>query len=133
MRVDKNGMRWWDFVTGIAQMQPVRAVTTAMWRTAHAYLGHHPSTGFVAVMMALEAFPVDELLLYGYDATTPDREDYWDARPGAIDRRIITEAPRPPHDMIAEKRALREIITGQWLGKPIATSLTWPDMPEIPE
>lgn len=98
-----------------------------LWRRAEQNLGYHPSTGFVAICMGLDRFPDAELVLYGFDSTTPDRSNYWDARGGLGPG----DEPNLPHRVDLEKRAIAEIRDGTWLGLPTAATLTWPDMPEM--
>lgn len=96
----------------------------ADYEELHNYLGKSPSTATVVIYMALQVFPACELVLYGFDSTTPDRPRYKDARPSG------DNTPNTLHDFVAEKRAVAEIHKGTWLGKPTAATLTWPDMPE---
>ena len=89
------------------------------------YLRKSPSTAMVVIYMALRVLPVRELVLYGFDSTTPDRPRYNNARPSG------DNTPNTLHDFVAEKRAVAEIFKGTWLGKPTAMTLTWPDMPDL--
>lgn len=95
-----------------------------LWHQMRDYLGSHPSTGFVAVAMALSRFPRCRLMLRGFDSTMPQRANYWDARQ---DQEHATLA----HNMLAEKRALAEIDDRQWLGFPIHARLDWTNRPDL--
>ena len=95
-----------------------------VWERLAIWLGSHPSTGIVAVAMALHFLDVSELVLYGFDSTTLDRPNFHDARP-----------PENPeinvHDTLEEKRAIARIATGRWLNASTTVKLTWPDKPEM--
>ncbi len=101
-----------------------RQISDTLWKRMRAHLGRFPSTGITAVAMAIDLLPVDELLLFGFDGTTPDKPNYHDAR---------RPNPNDPHahDQLAEKRAIAELLDGQWLGEPSKVKLIWPDMPEL--
>lgn len=102
----------------------MRWATEELWCKVAGYLwGQHPSTGMMAVAMALDLHPDCELVLYGYDSTTPDKPNFWDAKQ-------LTEK-KAPHDVLAEKRAIAEILCGCWLGFPTKATLCWPQMPEL--
>lgn len=107
-----------------ARFRVCRMMTDMLWAKLVEYLSAHPSTGMAAASMAIEAFPGCELVLYGFDSTTPDRPNYWDARNAKVYEVF-------PHNMLAEKRALAEIGQGIWLGNPTTSRLCWPDMPDI--
>lgn len=104
---------------------PFHQLPDDLWGRAEQYLDRHPSTGFVAICMALDRFPDAELVLYGFDSITPARPNFWDARGG------VRHEGKLPHRVDLEKRAIAEIRDGTWLGRPTAATLTWPDMPEM--
>lgn len=109
-----------EFVVYCANGRPIRWWTDHWQAVARDRLGSDPSSGFVTVCMAMMRSP-KELHLYGFDATTPDRPNFDNAR--------IKQAPCG-HDFAAEKRAMAEIAKGTWLGQPTTTKLIWPDKPE---
>jgi hypothetical protein len=96
------------------------------WHACFARLGKHPSTGFVTGAMAIRSYPTCELSLYGFDSTTPDRDDFWDARRpyGGGDERTALH-----HGIMNEKRELAKIAQGLWLGEPCEVTLNWPCKP----
>lgn len=128
MREHPDGWKRIEFISRIAELRPIRWVTGEMRQAAIKFLKCHPSTGFIAVLMALAARSPDELWLYGFDSTTPQRPFYTDARGTPLSASFLNN---PPHDLLAEKRAITQILHGQWLGKPTQTKLIWPDMPEL--
>ncbi|KKN79764.1 hypothetical protein LCGC14_0336190 [marine sediment metagenome] len=85
---------------------------------------HHPSTGMVAVAMALARFPGCELHLFGFDSTTRDRPDFYDARNADLNA-------LDPHRQLSEKQMFRRIGDGTWLGEPTTATLVWHDMPRL--
>jgi hypothetical protein len=107
----------------LAGSNPFHQLPDGLWGRAKQHLNRHPSTGLVTVCMALDHFPDDELVLYGFDSTTPDKPNYQDARGRPVEP--------AGHNTLAEKLAIAEISRGTWLGKPTAATLTWPDMPSI--
>lgn len=110
--------KWFD---RYAEGQPVHVLTNEQWTRLRASTGRDPSTGMVAIGMAIERFPDCHLHLYGFDSTTTVRPNFCDARgPKVMD---------DPHGQIREKRQFRLIVLGEWLGKPTKVTLTWPDMP----
>jgi hypothetical protein len=116
----------YEFVVTKANYNPMRILCTADWKRLDDILKKHPSTGMVAVFMAMKILSPSVLGLYGFDSTTPDRPNYWHAR-GTRDK--------PPehlwHDVLKEKRLLAEIAQGTWLGEKTETVLIWPDKPDI--
>ena len=127
-QIEENSVGWerLAFISRIANLQPLRWLPQPMWDSLLQQIGSHPSTGIVAVCMGLAIIQPDELLLYGFDGTTPDKPNYHDAR---------RPNPNDPHahDQLAEKRAIAELLDGQWMGEPSRVKLTWPDMPDMPE
>ena len=100
-----------------ARQQPTRFLADWLWIRAVGYLDRLPSTGFVAVLMGLEALCPAELLLIGFDSLTPGSPNFNNAR---------YKSPRNgAHNFVKEKAALAEIHNGSWLGKPINTKLEW--------
>lgn len=130
MRQGEAGQVKWDFFAEYASGHLVRWLMNSQWRELQKHLGADPSTGFVSIAMALWVYPeTEELVLYGFDSTTPDRPHFFDAREeGKMGCAYVVH-----HSIVEEKQAIARIRDGVWLGKPIATTLTWPDMPEIPE
>jgi len=112
----------------VVNLRQARWATDAMLERAYRHLGKHPSCGFTAIDMALALFAPCELVLYGYDSTTLDRPNYADARYPLPEKFRL----HPPHDMLAEKRAIAELGEGCWLGAAIDVELVWPDKPELP-
>lgn len=126
-QVRRNPAGWsrLSFVANRARYEPVRFAPDALWDAAFARLQRHPSTGFMVVAMAMEIVEPSELVLFGFDGTTPDEPRmYNDARGGRVDTKCS-------HDLLAEKRAIAEILGGAWLGEPCRTKLYWPQMPEL--
>lgn len=117
-----------SFLVRTAEMRAIHWFPEAMWKDAERKLNRHPSSGFIAVYMAMAIKQPDELLLYGFDGTTPDRPNYTDANGPLLPASLMDN---PPHDQLAEKRAIAEILTGIWMNQPTATKLIWPDMPEL--
>lgn len=94
------------------------------WRElARALRGEYPSTGFVAVDMAMNILKPEKLILFGYDATHPDREGWADARDGS-------PWTTCGHPMAMEKWMIAQITMGSWCGNRCNTQLEWPHMPE---
>jgi len=111
-----------------AGMNVVRFMPPPLYSRAAAYVGTRSiSTGFAAICMALTLFPKCELVLYGFDSTTPNRPNYWDAREKD---RGAARSVGACHQL-TEKRAIAEIAEGRFLGTECAATLTWPDMPEL--
>ncbi len=128
-----------EYFDKVAAGRKVYPLCDADWKAVHDYLHRHPSTGFIAIAMAINRWPHCELYLYGFDSTTPDRPNYWDARgrPGSS----------TPHDMVREKRAIAGLIPGRrvkwinrtgqrcnsssprWLGQPSTVKLIWSNAP----
>jgi hypothetical protein len=105
----------------------IRWLAESQWKLLHDYLKADPSTGFVAVAMALWRYPAaDELVLYGFDSTVPDQANFFDAR-----EESKREPYRVAHHILAEKRVIAEIHNGTWLGRECKTALVWPDMPGL--
>jgi hypothetical protein len=111
----------------VANMGCVRWLSDDLWRQLRNALGRHPSTGIVAVAMAMHVFQPATLVLYGYDSTTLDRPNYADARRPLPEK----DCQRPPHNMLAEKQLIARIGAGYWLGKECRTQLVWPDKPDL--
>ncbi len=107
-----------------ARYEPVRFAPDALWDAAFARIGRHPSTGFVTVAMAMEIVDPAELVLFGFDGTTPDKPRLYNDARGPVDTKCS-------HDQLAEKRAIAELFDGTWLGKPSRVRLVWPQMPEL--
>jgi hypothetical protein len=107
----------------VASRDVFHQLTDQLWSRANEYLYYHPSTGFVTLAMALHRWPDAAVVLYGFDSTTPERPNYYDARPPV-------NTVGYTHHVLTEKRAIAEIHNGTWLGKPTAATLTWPDMPK---
>lgn len=104
--------------------QRTQFLTDVQWQTMRSFTGKHPSTGMVAVFMAIERFPDCNLHLYGFDSTRLDQPNFFDAR-----RPDLT--PKDPHCQQREKTVFRRINTGMWLNNPTKVTLTWPDMPRM--
>ena len=113
-----------EFFAAKADGCPIRILPTRLWQKLRAYLNRDPSTGIVAVAMALERFPECELVLHGFDSTVPERPNFWDARQAESTKFAC-------HAILAEKQALAEIDEGRWLGEPTHATLTWPARPDI--
>jgi len=123
IRASVTGRKRMAFFIQQAGMSPVRWLPHLLWRPMFRHLDERdPSTGFVTVGMAIHLFPECDLVLYGFDSTHPELPNYCDARCNVID---------PVHNMLLEKKAILELANGQWLGRPTACSLTWPDQPDI--
>lgn len=100
-----------------SQGLPTRRLWDDLWVRCFDYLDRAPTTGFVALAMALEIYKPEELLLVGFDSTTPDQPNYDCAR--------VAWSKKSCHDFAAEKLAMAEIGDGGWLGEPIGTQLEW--------
>lgn len=112
-----------DYINRVANHRPIRWLTTEAWWRLQRHIKSDPTTGIIAVFIGLIVAQPAELLLYGFDSTTTDRPNFWDARE--------TTERKSPHDVLAEKRIIAKIANGKWLGKPTETKLIWPDMPEL--
>jgi len=107
---------------------PWEQLTDGEWTTLRTHLGKDPSTGFVAVAMAISRFPDCELSLYGFDSTIPELDTFWDARRPENGK---DEETKLHHGILREKRSLAEMgADGRWLGEPCRVTLNWPCMPE---
>ena len=110
----------------------VRWLTNARWNQLRGALGDHPSTGIVAVTMAIDRFrsvPI-ELGLYGFDSTTPERPNFFDAREA---NKVQNEQYQVTHNILAEKRLLADLQgRGEWINGKRDIKVTWPDKPELP-
>ena len=93
--------------------QNIRWLCQPEWEAMSQYLGAPPSTGFVAVYMALQMRP-SELLLCGFDALGD-----------------TTNTPIHPHNFAAEKTALAMLRAASWLGAPCNVRLQWLGMPPV--
>lgn len=106
----------------------IRWVSHLFWTRIGEALGYHPSTGFVAMCMAMELFDPEALTLVGFDQLTPEDPNFHCAR-----RRITpAQCAKPNHNFVAEKRCIAELENGVWLGKGCHTHLVWSDKPDIP-
>lgn len=110
-----------------AGLRAIRWLPADIWKQLVGYLKRHPSTGFVAMAMAMRLLAPSELVLYGFDSTGVSDEDMLDAMKTPLPRSFLD---RKPHDYITEKMAIAQIGHGVWLGRRCATQLTWPNMPE---
>lgn len=123
----KQGDYGWESIAHIveqAEWAPIRWMPHRLWQKVADHIeGKHPSTGMVAIAMALDMHPDCELVLYGFDGTTPDRPNFWDARQ--------TAEQLAHHDILREKWAIAEIEKGTWLGEPTKAKLTWPQKPDL--
>ena len=132
-QLEHAGVPSWDrlyILNTRATHQPIYWVWNELWtQLAESLDGDHPSTGFVCVGMALERFgkQLKELVLYGFDSTTPEQPNFFD-----FDEQPKTRPYNIVHSMLHEKRLLAKLAAGQWLGKPCSVKLTWPDMPDMP-
>lgn len=113
----------WDRVACVinnADLALYRWVTKKVWQKARDCVGSDPSTGFVALSMAMAIFDPSELVLAGFDARGKDLPGFNDAR----------GKPWPTdgaghHDWMKEKQLIAAIRDGTWLGEPTDTHLTW--------
>lgn len=100
--------------------RPIRWVTADFAKVAACALGAEPTTGFTAVDMAVRMLGASELTLYGFDATTPDRPGWGDART------VIPWQADYPHRQDLEKIAFTRLRDeAQWLGRSCGTRLAW--------
>ncbi len=100
-----------------------RYLRDAAWAAARIYLGRSLSTGFATVVMAIDIFRPAELLLIGFDSTTPDKPNFDNAR--------RESGPPGPIDFENEKRVFMELYRGSWLGKPKNIALDWIGQPHV--
>ena len=105
---------------------PLFWYTHEEWMEATLFLEAEPSTGFVAIQMALRRFPRCRLVIFGFDSTTPDAPNWEDATP-------FPGGNMSAHPFLREKQAIAAIDGGQWMGRPTAATLTWPNRPKLPE
>jgi hypothetical protein len=84
-----------------------------------------PSTGFVAVGMAIHrAGPGGQVDVYGFDAITPDKPGWDEARGGKSWPEHIA------HDFVREKQLFAEFRDkGLWCGETCTTKISWPGAP----
>lgn len=113
-----------SFIVKQADGAAIRWLTDKRWKRLCEVVGSHPSTGFVAVAMAMWILAPAQLLLVGFDSVDPDLPNFWDARHATTQSSIA-------HNMASEKKRLRELVTRwTWLGTRTATDATWLEMPE---
>ena len=119
---------WLEMFTVRHGLGVIRWLSGLSWTEITSALGHHPSTGFVAICMAMELLTPDVLTIVGFDQLTPANPNFHCAR------RKITPAQcaKPNHDFVAEKRGIAELEESKWLGKECHTKLVWSDKPDIP-
>lgn len=93
----------------LAAGRPVRQMSDIQWIELSVEAGEkRPSTGLIAVRLALELCP-EELLLAGFDATEPGRPGWgsppwdWAAEPGRA----------RPHNFPGEKQALGRLVNSR--------------------
>ncbi len=115
-----DGWKRLQFITYTAELRPIRWLPGPMWDRLVYHIGSHPSTGMVAVAIAMETARPDELVLCGFDATTEDASFFGDARGNAWPGDHGNH-----HDWVKEKLALKGIREGTWLGQPTKTKLEW--------
>jgi CMP-N-acetylneuraminic acid synthetase len=110
------------FFSRKAGLSEIRWLPTALWNRLCSHLNSHPSTGFVAVAMAMEIYHPTELCIFGFDAFDGEFSDA---------RREIPIDQQMHHNMAAEKIAIAEIAQGTWLGTPLEFPcyLNWPSCP----
>lgn len=135
MQLEAAGVMGWQrvaFVNKRAEGAPIRWLSDARWNQLRGALnGEHPSTGIVSVAMAIDRFhstPI-ELGLYGFDSTTPERPNFFDAREMGKSRH---EQYHVTHNILGEKRLLVGLHGGVWITGKSDITLTWPDQPELP-
>ena len=119
-----NGKRNLREFNKLADMQPIRWLTHEYWKRLAFRLKLCPSTGFIAVAMAMKVFKPDVLKLFGFDSTVPEQPHYYDARTPYVDAGF-------PHMMLKEKLLFAKILDGSWLGQPCTTQLCWCAMPDL--
>ena len=104
----------------------IRWLPDKLWKQMCEAIGSHPSTGFVAVAMAIWILAPAQLLLAGFDSVDPKLPNFWDAR------NTIAKSSIVHHNMVSEKNQFRELVFEQmWLGTRTATNATWLEMPEV--
>lgn len=82
-----------------------------------------PSTGFLAIEQAIGDW-LDELVLVGFDATTP-------SKPGWNDKGNPWRKTWSLHSFVAEKEAMGYLADkGRWLGRKVPFKVTWLGRPE---
>ena len=107
-----------------ANGQPIRWYTERELHIATQCLEAEPSTGFVAVDMALRRFPDCSLCIFGFDSTVPNAPNWEDAKrhPGGN----VSQ-----HSFIEEKRMISRIDEGEWMCQPTKAGLIWENRPEL--
>jgi hypothetical protein len=79
----------------------------------------------VAVSMTMLYFRPKILGLVGFDSTTPDKPNYWDAKSTEHPIEVVKH-----HDMVAEKEALNALAEEKtWLMAPTGTTVVWRGIP----
>lgn len=96
------------------------------WQHCRNVLGAGPSTGFVAVCMAISRFPCCNLHLFGFDSTTPVAPNWEDATP-------VHGGNISSHPFVREKQEIAKIDRGEWFGANTDVTLTWANRPQFPQ
>lgn len=100
--------------------RPIRWVPIAYAKEVAEALGAEPTTGFMAVDMAIRMLRAPEIGLYGFDAVRPGEPGWGDAR------EVWPWLVNYPHRQDLEKIAFTRLRDeGTWLGQPCATRLNW--------
>ena len=122
----------YNVIVATQGFRPLKVITEEHWTRANAYLKAQPTTGFLALHMAMlgyfGAIP-DAVTVYGFDCTTPDKPGWeYGGRAHAGCPPILGPGD---HDHPAEKKAILELVRkGTWLGNPVTIKATWSSMPE---
>ena len=109
----------------LAAGKPIRWYPDPWYAEAVKFLGGCPSTGFVAVDIAVRAMVPDVLVLYGFDATKPGLPGWDDARKPMVDHHNFTKEKLT----IAALRDRQEWLGEPWWEKPPVVE--WPNAPNL--
>ena len=117
-----------------AGIQVIRWLPASLFDHARQHLGFYPTTGFVAVVMALAIYSHAELWLYGFDSCGQNEPNFDDAR------RTLPRSQQPSgkmlpgcHNHLREKQVFAELLEGTWLGEKVDVRLKWHAMPDFGE
>ena len=78
--------------------------------------------------MAVEQFPGSQLVLFGFDSTTPDKPRFYSCFASESEKERTRH-----HDFLKEKQLIRRLTAAEWLGEPANNRLEWVDAPLLPD
>jgi hypothetical protein len=127
--IGERGTNYLETITVRRDLGIIRWVSTEFVVAIRKAVGYFPSTGVVAICMAMRLLHPDVLTIVGFDQLTPAEPNFDCARRKVVDH---PDLGRPSHDFVAEKRFLARLEDGTWLGEECQTKLVWIDKPDIP-